>query len=93
MGSLMEPVQYLKLKVACQEKSFRNRLVELKLPVAEVKFSQTFLQLCLWLLMILPAHIHVDHPLLQLFVSHPNFRSRAEYEGHSPSVATDDVAS
>lgn len=56
MGSLMEPVQYLKLKVACQEKSFRNRLVELKLPVAEVKFSQTFLQLCSWLLMILPAH-------------------------------------
>ena len=69
----MEPVQYPKPKVAYQEKSFRKRLVELKLPVAEVKFSQTFLQLCSWLLMILPAHI--DPPLLQLFVSHPNFGS------------------
>lgn len=68
----MEPVQYLKPKVACQEKSFRNRPVELKLPVAEVKLSQTFFQLCSWLL-ILPAHI--DHSLLQQFVSHPNFRS------------------
>lgn len=87
----MEPVQYLKLKVACQEKSFRNRLVELKLPVAEVKFSQTFLQLCAWLLMILPAH--TDPCFCSSLFHIQILEARAEYEGRRPSVATNDVAS
>lgn len=59
-----QPVQYLQSKLMYQKKTFKKKLAELRLPLGEAKFNQRFLQLWLWLLVLLSAQ--VDLLLLQL---------------------------
>jgi len=58
-----QPVQYVRSNLIHQKKTFKKGLVGLRLPLGEVKFNQTFLQLWLWLLVLLPAQ--TDLLLLQ----------------------------
>lgn len=58
-----QPIQYLQSKLMYQKKkknpNFKKTLVGLKIPLGEVKFNQTFLQLQLWLLVFLPAQVEL----------------------------------